>query len=479
MAGAPETIPTRIGRYEVLRELGRGAMGVVFAAHDPLLGREVAVKTIRPGFPASGEERARFEQRFFSEARAAARLQHPSIVVVHDVGQDETSGDLFIALEYLRGRTLAEHVETDGPMPWPEALGVVQRLARALHHAHGHGIVHRDVKPDNVMLQEGGEPKLMDFGIARVETTQLTVAGQVFGTPRYMSPEQALGQPTDARSDIFALGSVAYYLLTGAHAFGAPTIPLVINQVVQHEPVSVGALAASIPPAAEDVLGRMLAKRPEDRHPTAQAVAEDIEDVLSDRPPRHTARSPLLELLEEPPAAGPRLTSTPTPAPVPAPRPRASRRAVAAALAACVLVAATWALRERGPVVPTGDGKVTARPPRPEPGPLAGGHARVRFELEHSLRRGQLEISVDGDVVYESDLEGHTSRKLRVIKTSRGRLETELDVPAGERAIRVEVSWDGERKARTVRATLEPGQTRHLSAELGGLLRKNLSLALD
>jgi hypothetical protein len=499
MNGPSETVPARIGRYEVLRELGRGAMGVVFAAHDPLLGREVALKTIRLGFTVSAEERARFEQRFFSEARAAARLQHPSIVVVHDVGQDETSGDLFIALEYLRGQTLAERVDTGGPLPWPEALAVVQRLARALHHAHGNGIVHRDVKPDNVMLLESGEPKLMDFGIARVETAQLTVAGQVFGTPRYMSPEQALGQPTDARSDIFALGSVAYYLLTGAHAFGAPTIPLVINQVVQHDPSPPSTLAPSVPPAVEAVVSHMLAKRPDDRYPTAQAVAEDIEDVLAHRPPRHApgrdwaaedAGSPLLALLEEPSAEATRVAGAGAVAHAPAPARGPRPWMVGTVLGVGVLVAAAWALRGTDPAdSPDGPVKVATRPAEatspapqaspPEPSPLAEGYARVRFKLDHSLRRGQLEISVDGDVVYESDLEGRTTRKLRVIKTSRGRLEADVDVPAGERTIRVEVSWDDERKARSVRTTLEPGETRQLSAELGGLLRKNLSLALD
>src|SRR5712691_885440 len=159
--GNPPAPPRRIGRYELRRELGRGMMGVVYEAHDPSLRRTIALKTIELAFAVSAEERQSFEQRFFVEARVAARLSHPGIVVVHDVGRDAESGLLFIALEYLPGRTLAEVVRGGTPMEWREALRITAAVAQALHHAHAKGVVHRDIKPANIMLLPTGQPKIL------------------------------------------------------------------------------------------------------------------------------------------------------------------------------------------------------------------------------------------------------------------------------------------------------------------------------
>src|SRR5688572_11159369 len=175
----PAALPKKIARYEIRAELGRGMMGVVYEAFDPDLDRTIALKTIQLAFAASDEEREVFEKRFFAEARAAARLSHPGIVVVHDVGRDPDTGTLYIALERLQGRTLADVIRNDAPVPWREALRLVGTVAEVLHHAHGQGVVHRDVKPANIMVLPTGEPKIMDFGIAKVEAAQLTAAGQV------------------------------------------------------------------------------------------------------------------------------------------------------------------------------------------------------------------------------------------------------------------------------------------------------------
>src|SRR5262245_6925619 len=211
-------LPRTVSRYEILAELGRGNMGVVYRAHDPDLGRDVALKVIRPAAAGAEEEEADFEKRFLQEARSAASLSHPGIVIVHDVGRDPATGSPYIALELLRGRPLDAVLREKGALPWREALRLGQRLAEALFAAHSKGIVHRDIKPANVMLLESGEPKIMDFGIAKVEASNLTAAGQMFGTPLYMSPEQALGRPVDARSDLFSLGSMLYEMLTGRRA---------------------------------------------------------------------------------------------------------------------------------------------------------------------------------------------------------------------------------------------------------------------
>src|SRR5262245_24965974 len=252
MSGQPVTgLPERIGRYRILKELGRGMMGVVYLAQDPALERLIALKTIDLAFTVPEKERAAFEQRFLAEARVAARLQHPGIVVVHDVGRDDARGILYIALEYLHGRTLAELGAE--PMPWPEALRVVAALARALHHAHAQSIVHRDVKPANVMLMPSGQPKIMDFGIAKVPNMELTSAGQFFGTPLYMSPEQASGAPVDGRSDLFSLGAVAYQLLTGRQAFRAENVMQVLSRVVNETPPPPSQVMPGLPPGIDRV----------------------------------------------------------------------------------------------------------------------------------------------------------------------------------------------------------------------------------
>ncbi|HET6896796.1 MAG TPA: serine/threonine-protein kinase, partial [Vicinamibacteria bacterium] len=281
--------PARIGRYEIREELGRGTMGVVYEAEDPDLGRRVAVKTIQVPLAASKKEREEYEKRFLAEARIAARLSHSGIVVVHDVGRDAEQGILYIALEHLRGRTLAE-VAAEGPLAWREALRIVGRLADAVRYAHAQGVVHRDIKPANIMLVASGEPKVMDFGIAKLEAGQHTSPGQFFGTPLFMSPEQALGQPVDGRTDLFSLGSVAYFLLSGRPPFEAPNVPGILARVAYQPPKPLRDLVAGLPPEAEYVVTRAMAKNPSDRYPDGKTMAEDIDDILAGRPPRHRDR---------------------------------------------------------------------------------------------------------------------------------------------------------------------------------------------
>ena len=283
-------LPQKVaGRYEIRRELGRGMMGVVYEAHDATLGRLVALKTIQVPRAGSPDEREAFERRFVTEARVAARLSHPNIVTVHDVGRDPESGVLFMALEYLRGQTLAQ-VAANGPTPWRDALQVTASLANALHHAHANEIIHRDIKPANVMVQPSGEPKIMDFGIAKVPASDLTADGQIFGSPSYMSPEQAMGKPVDLRSDIFSLGTVLYQILTGQTAFGGDTLPLIVTALLQEDPKAPSLVVPGIPQTADAIVACALAKEPEDRYPSGHGFAEDIEDVLAGRSPRNAGR---------------------------------------------------------------------------------------------------------------------------------------------------------------------------------------------
>jgi serine/threonine protein kinase len=323
------------GRYIVRRELGRGSMGVVYEAEDPVLGRTVAVKTIDLLFPAGGAVRTDFERRFFTEARVAAQLSHPGIVVCHDVGKDAQSGRLFIVFEHLRGQTLEERV-AQGPLEWREALGLVVQVGRAIHHAHEHGVVHRDLKPANIMLLDGGAAsaavKIMDFGVARLESLgpRITRTGQAFGSPLYMSPEQALGQPSSARSDIFSLGSVLCTLVLGRPWFEAPNLPKIVDRLAHDDPPRLSRLRPGVPPSLDLVVAKALAKLEDERYRSAADFADDLEDVLAGRSPRHAlgAEEPLLAGLGAAGQPGPRrpgphdpLASLLDEAPMPAPTP--------------------------------------------------------------------------------------------------------------------------------------------------------------
>jgi serine/threonine-protein kinase len=281
--------PKKIGRYEIQRELGRGAMGVVYQARDPTLKRTVALKTISLAFAVSEKERETFEARFVQEARAAAGLTHPGIVVVYEVGVDLDAGTLYMALEFLRGKTFEAILSASQRLEWREVLRATAHVAEALDHAHSHGIVHRDIKPANIMVLASGAPKIMDFGVAKLEAGELTTGGQVFGSPSYMSPEQADGRRLDGRSDLFSLGAVVYELLTGKKAFPGPGLPTILRRISHEDPAPPSTLVPGLPTAVDALVARALAKDPSARYPSGRALAEDIDDVLADRPPRHLA----------------------------------------------------------------------------------------------------------------------------------------------------------------------------------------------
>jgi serine/threonine-protein kinase len=341
-------------------------MGVVYEAHDPALGRTIALKTIRLAFAVSEEERKGFEERFLTEARVAAVLSHPGIVVVHDVGQDAETGTLYIALEYLKGRTLADVGAKGKPLEWRQAAHLSRRVAEALHQAHSQGVIHRDIKPANIMVMPSGEPKIMDFGIAKVEAGQLTATGQFFGTPLYMSPEQALGRTLDARSDLFALGIVAYGLITGEQPFGGSSLPRIIQRVLHEDPPPPTRLVPSLPAELDYIIARALSKDPADRYPDGKTMAEDLDDVLSSRPPRHrrswvgpapmdgtqisaaAVREPDRDRPPAPPSAIPRAASSRksgAPQPAQPPRPRIAAALGIAALLAGAAAASFFVLR--------------------------------------------------------------------------------------------------------------------------------------
>jgi serine/threonine-protein kinase len=260
-------------------------MGVVYRAFDPTLGRPIALKTILVDHLVS-ETRSGFERRFLAEARIAARLSHPGIVVVHDFGRDAASGLLFIALECLAGETLAHKLDQGRLPAWRDALRIVGRVAAALHHAHEHGVVHRDVKPANIMIRPSGEPKIMDFGIAHAE--QGPGGGtELGGTPLYMSPEQALGEAVDGRTDLFSLGAIAYALLTGRPPFRGDSVRGILARVAYRQPPWPSELVPTLPKDVDRIVARAMVKAPAERYRNGLELAEDVDDVLAGQPPRH------------------------------------------------------------------------------------------------------------------------------------------------------------------------------------------------
>jgi len=268
----------RIGRYMVTGELGRGAMGIVYEAIDPLIGRKVAVKVIHlQAFADAGE--ARFlRDRLFREARSAGALSHPGIVVVFDVGQE---GDLaFIAMERVEGVSLYQVLASGRKIPRAEAFDILRQAASALDYAHRNGVVHRDIKPANIMLDKGVTVKIADFGIAKITSTEhLTVTGMVMGTPSYMSPEQIEALPADGRSDQFSLAVMAYELLTGRRPFQSDSLATLAHMIVFADRPSARALNPSLPADVDMVFGRSLAKLPTDRYPNCADFVWALEEA--------------------------------------------------------------------------------------------------------------------------------------------------------------------------------------------------------
>lgn len=266
----------KIGRYEVLDEIGHGAMGTVWRARDPLIERTVAIKTV--AIAKLRQDDADAETRFLREAQSAGRLSHPNIVTIFDVG--ETDELAYIAMEYLPGATLRD-VMNNGPMPLDLALDTTLQMAEALAFAHEHGVIHRDVKPANVVVTgRNGRIKLTDFGIAHLTNSGHTLAGQMLGSPRYMSPEQAMGREVEGRSDIFSLGAVLYEMLTGQYAFDGDSLPSIVYRVIHEPPAPASTFRPNLRTELIDLLTGMLHKNPNAR-PDARTLVNDLHTLAA------------------------------------------------------------------------------------------------------------------------------------------------------------------------------------------------------
>ncbi len=264
---------SQLGRYEIVSELGQGAMGIVYKAKDPLIDRIVAIKTINLGM--AQEEKEEYEARFYQEAKAAGRLSHPNIVTVFDVGK---SGDIaYIAMEFLQGSELRDILGEGQRMPVHQVVDIAAQVAQGLAYAHEHGIVHRDVKPSNVMVVRDGHVKITDFGIARMaSSTVRTQTGMVLGSPKYMSPEQVMGKLTDQRSDIFSLGVMLYEMLTGQPPFTGENVNAVMYQTLNAVPAPPSTLNLEVPSMLNFIVAKALAKGVDDRYANASDFANDL-----------------------------------------------------------------------------------------------------------------------------------------------------------------------------------------------------------
>ena len=484
-------------------------MGVVYQARDTTLGRTVALKTFGTMAAIAPHEREAFEQRFLSEARISATLDDQHVVAVYDVGRDFESGLLFMALEYVRGETLASALAR-GPMPWEEAVVIVIKVARALQAAHSHHIVHRDIKPANIMISAAGEPKIMDFGIAKASAAQLTVAGQVFGTPAYMSPEQASGDEVDGRSDIFSLGAVLYELVTNTRPFEGPTMAATLTKILRDEPKPASSVA-NVPRTLDAVIGRALRKSRDDRYDSAAHLASDLECVLGGEPPMHATQLGPLETVA---LSGSQVPKRPTTMPkIVHSTPRSNeaygvdepskhgpaRLAVAVTLGVILGVGVVLMLQQRTktpdppPAVaaPTPTTTPAPRPPGPTPIPTqvptpeptveplsveaSGRGARVNLDLRHPFASGTLRIKVDDRVVFANNISGMPKKVMGVLSGYDGRFGTDLVIPPGEHVIRIEVRSGPTEFIESRKVSLRAGESRRLLALVG----KTLTLSLE
>ncbi len=393
-------VPGTFGRYKIAERVGRGGMGVLYRGKDTVLDREVAIKVMSGDF--SGDEAAR--GRFFREARAAARLQHRNIVTIFEFAEDE-HGTPYIAMEFLRGRSLSSRMAQEPPLTLIQKLDILVQLCTGLHYAHEQGIVHRDVKPANIWLMEDGTIKLLDFGIAKIASSTMTSAGSVVGSASYMAPEQVAGKEIDGRADVFSAGVVLYEMLSGRKPFEGEGPTAVMMKIVKEDPPPLREYAPTLPATLVDAVDRALQKDPEKRFPhagdlgaelrlirlaverTSDTLSEGAEGATMYAAPQVVAAAKAARPASPPhdPAAAASLSRAALPAPATTARaPFATWIAVAAVAVAAVLGGIVYLQRSASPTAattatPTTPGTSTDKPPTP-PGPVTPTSVRLVTE---------------------------------------------------------------------------------------------------
>jgi serine/threonine-protein kinase len=453
----------KIGRYDIVEELGRGGMGVVYKALDPTIGRLVALKVL--SLASSSEPGAsELPENFMREARAAGRLTHPAIVTIHDAFVDPETKSSCIVMELVSGQTLEKILLQGARLPLEKALDITRQVAQGLDYAHRQQVIHRDLKPANVLVSEEGQAKLTDFGIAKViaqESAQRTAA--LMGTPSYMSPEQVTGKELDARSDLFSLGILFYLMLTGQRPFTGDTAAIMFK-IAYEDPVPPSRLNPQLTRAHDFLALRLLAKDRAQRYVSAGEFLDDLSDVQTGRPPRSQASLPLQKLPagELTLAVQPIMPRSPTST---ARRAKWSFKQVAAIACAALLILGTglglgiWKLRWQGssppsapPTAPVVWPKRAAPAARPEPaetssaptGPAPSNSSTVartiQIRCQHDLKEATLSISSDGKPITVEKLKGGKKGSFFGLKhTYAGVFAKTITIPAGAQELSVRV----------------------------------------
>jgi len=282
------TLHQTLGRYLIEAEIGRGAMGVVYRAYDPQIGRQVAIKTISLSGQDFADERE-YRSRFLREVRAAGRLSHPGVVTIYDAGEDPETHEPYLVMEFVTGEPLSRVLARNRKLSLSVSLQYAQEIAEALDYAHTQGVVHRDIKPANILITDDGHAKIADFGVAWMHQ-EVTQVGEVVGSPAYMAPEQMSGKPGDARSDLFSLGVVLYSMITGFRPFQGNSAKTVVFKVMNIEPIPVTSFQSNVSPELDAIVSRAIAKDPDERYPSGAALASAIRAFrTSDLAPTDTA----------------------------------------------------------------------------------------------------------------------------------------------------------------------------------------------
>jgi serine/threonine protein kinase len=477
-------VGTLIDRYEIDAELGRGAMGVVYRARDPKLDRTVAIKTVSlAGLDPAAEQE--YRKRFVVEAQAAGRLSHPGIVTMFDVREEP---EPYFVMEYVKGQSLQELVSRENrTLPLSTTLQLVQEIAEALHYAHAQGVVHRDIKPANILVDDNGHGKIADFGIAKLNQTNLTLHGQVLGSPAYMAPEQLSEGNVDGRSDLFSLGVILYYMLTGHKPFQGNSATTVCFKLVSHEPPPVSSFEPKLSPELDNIVLRAMAKDPAQRYQTGMSMASDIERLrevsgFAKRKTEWTTSSLNRDTIPRY-IGGCATASLPTEAGEQK-APRSGKSGLlwnplvaSAILAGAMAFGASWSLYRTKSVQDqtttvqaaspqrnrsTGDGSESSReektlktPKRRTKEPAARTKVQVaptvipaltvvssgtlRIEIEHDFTKAQASVWVDNSLVYEHLLHGDSKRRGLVFRKVEGYQLDAVNVPTGKHDVRVRI----------------------------------------
>jgi predicted Ser/Thr protein kinase len=463
----------RFGRYEILAELGRGSMGVVYKARDPRINRVVAVKTVSLRGQPADEERE-YRERFFREAEAAGRLSHPGIVTIFDVGEEPETRAPYIVMEFVGGPSLDKLRK----IPLETALQLTLEMADALDCAHGQGVVHRDLKPANILLTEDGRAKIADFGVAKLNLANHTLGGRTLGTPAYMSPEQLNGEAVDGRSDLFSLGVILYTILTGYRPFQGNSAATVSFKVVNREPVLATVLDIDLPHGLDFIIARAMAKDPGQRYQRGMEMVLDIQALREGREPWSKTKQPgWPHAVDAAQTAKARARSWATGQGAVGPEPGLSSRALplgrnaletlvekmrknsfarAGLLLGGLLVLGIglghtlWQRPASKSLV--GPGAVQTLSPESGPSLVATGltaappsSARVSpatldIEVEHNFAEAHLSVWVDDRSIYTHTLEGTDKKHLVVFHGVQGRESHAVQLAPGKHRVRVRVA---------------------------------------